>query len=105
EGIHFEGGARDGGGDLPAEELRAEIDEVVQLESDHGMSLGDERAERRVVRGVALHQGGYEQAVLTVRRRRAQRLAVHRHHALAVLAERFREELLDPRAEGAELFG
>jgi hypothetical protein len=62
-----------------------------------------ERVELRVVAAVALQRDRHEDAVLAIDRGRSERLVVHGHQALAVLAERLGQELFDPGAEAAEL--
>jgi hypothetical protein len=64
-----------------------------------------QRREGVVEARVAVEDQGDEHAVPAVDRRAAERLVHDGHDALAVLAEGFGQELLDPWAEGADRLG
>ena len=95
----------DRGGDLPADELGAEVDRVGDLDPDDRMAGRLEGVGQGVARGpVRLRQREPdERPVRAVGLDRAERLGVDRHDPDAVLAGALRDELLRPRAEGRDL--
>ncbi len=72
----------------------------------HGMAGSFQRGQFFLMRGVAFAFGADidEEAIVAVDGRIAQRFAVDRNQALALLAGRFRNQLLGPRAEIGDLF-
>ena len=71
----------------------------------HGVTSPFECGKLLVMRGVviALHADVDEEAVVTVQRNIAQRFALDRNQALALLAGGFRDQLLGPGAEIGDL--
>ena len=86
-------------GQLPAKELRADLEGVLHGDADDRVSRILESVEVHVVRPVTLERDGNEDAVRAVHGGRSQGLVVYGHQPLAVLAEGLREELLDPGAQ------
>ena len=101
EGVDLEQEARGRGGDLPQQELRAEVEVIVELEAQHGVARLLERGQRRVDGRLrpALQGQAHERPVSMIRGRRAERLARDGKNAVAFLARGLRHELLDPEAE------
>ena len=105
ERVHAEHGGRRRRRHLPAEELGADVERVLEPDPDHRMAGLVQRREGVVEARVAVEDQGDEHAVPAVDRRAAERLVHDGHDALAVLAEGFGQELLDPWAEGADRLG
>ena len=96
--------SRDRRRELPPEELAAEVVEVVDPDPDDRLPGALDRLDRRVLLrvGVGAKPHVDEQAIVAVRVRRAERLAVDGDHALPLLAGRLRQQLLEPGAEVAD---
>ena len=95
-----------GHGDLPKIELLAEVVGIVHLQADRGMACRLERPQLIVDAGIGAREIGadiYEDAVVGVVRRFAERLALDRHDASPKFAGGFGDQLLGPRAEGFDL--
>ena len=104
ERVDAQDGAGDGGRDLPAHELGAEVDRVVDGDPDDRVSgLGEGGRQRRPRAGGAVGQGDPDEGAIRSRRPDvAERLQVDGHDPDAVLAGALRDELLQPAAEARE---
>ena len=88
--------------DLPAEEFLAEVVAVGDLDAHHRMAGVLEFNESRVRcrrRCSSASRSVDEQTIVAIDAGGSERLAVDRDQSLAVLAGRFRQQLLEPRAE------
>ena len=105
ERIDAEDRARDRGRHLEAEEFLADMVDRFHDDADHGMPGRFQRVEPVVMRGVVFAFGPDidEEAVVAVERGIAERFAVDRDQALAVLAGGFGDQLLGPGAEIGDL--
>ena len=105
ERVDAEHGAGDRRGDLEAEEFLADMVDRLHDDADHRMPGLLQRGELVVMRGVVFALGAQvdEEAVVAVERGVAERFAIDRDQALAVLAGRFRDQLLGPGAEIGDL--
>ena len=91
-----------GGRDLPAEEFFAQIVGVVErrcARPDDRPVPAPRPPRSCAASGAGLQPQIDEQAVVAIDVRRAERFAVDRDQALALLARRFRDQLLQPGAE------
>ena len=105
ERIDAEHGAGDRGRDLEAEEFLADMVDRFHHDADHRMPGLFQRGELVVMAAVVFAFGAKvdEEAVVAVDGGIAERLAVDRDQALAVLAGGFRDQLLGPGAEIGDL--
>src|SRR5262245_32578913 len=101
EWIDAKHGAGDCGRDLPAHELFGEVVLGGDANGDDRFAGSLERRDGGVLRGVRciLEAKIREEAIVAVRRRGTDRFAIDGNDALAVLARRFGDQLLEPRAE------
>src|SRR5205807_1410767 len=95
---------RDGGCELPAEKLLAEIVSVLERQPDHGVSGGHEGVKPCLGRIVLLtrKRERYEDTVAPVHLGRAQRLCGDGQDPLPLLAGALRDQLLDPQPEAPD---
>ena len=103
ERVDAKDGARDGGGELPAEELAAQPQVGVDLDLEDWVA-GSHQLVDQPVGGLApahaaRQEQAHEDAVGAVDRGGPHRLAVDGHDAHAVLPGALRDQLLDPCAE------
>ena len=105
ERVDAEHRSGDGGGDLPADELPAEVDRIAHVDPDDRVAGGLERGGQLVAApgGAAVERDPDERAVRAVRLDGPERLAVDRHDPDAALAGALGDELLEPRAEALDL--
>ena len=101
ERIDAEDRAGDRGGDLPAEEFLADVIAIGDGDAHDRMPARSSAATASSCFGIRFARQPQidEQAIRAVDVGRAQRLGVDRDEALALLAGRFGEELLEPGAE------
>ena len=107
ERIHTKHSAGDGRRKLPAIELRAERLPIGPVDSDNRVAGTFEPFDRGVLRRVCRARQAKldEHAIAPVYVRTPQYFAVDRENALPLLAERFGDELLEPRAKCGEAGG
>ena len=95
---------RDGGGDLPAEELLADGERAGDVDAHDDRAGRFERGDAGILRRVG--RGGEpqidEDAIGAVAIGRRQRLEIDRHDRLPVLARRLGDQLLEPGAEALD---
>ena len=98
EGVHSQDGAGDGGGDLPAEELLADVGGVGDVDADHRRPGPLQRRDGPVLlrRRRKGQPDVHEESILPDAARRSDRLAHHRHDPLPLLPEGLGHQLLDP---------
>src|SRR2546427_5189500 len=104
ERIDLQNRPRDGGCELPAEELLPEIVSVLERQPDHGVSGGHEGVKPCLRRIVLLtrKRERYEDTVAPVHLVRAQRLLGDGQDPLPLLAGALRDQLLDPQPEAPD---
>ena len=105
ERVDAEDDPGDGGGDLPADELAAQVDRVGDRDADHRVAAPQERVGQGVAAAVraAVEGEAYEDPVCVVGLGRADRFEVDRHDPDAVLAGALGDELFRPRPERGDL--
>ena len=104
ERVHAQHRPADGDGELPPEELAGQRAATRQRKGDDGMAGGGEGGEGGVLPriGIVVDPHVDEQPVVPVRGGRTELLVDDRNQPPPRLARRLRQQLLDPRAEGAD---
>ena len=102
EWVDAENSARNGCGDLPAQELRAHVIHIAEANSNDGIAALFQFPQGGFRAFFAVQPQVHEETVVAVDRRGAGRLPVDRDDPLPVLAGALRQQLLYPGAKPLE---